>query len=335
LIAYETGSQKPGHIYLKDTDYYRTQNATMSMPKWVNDADREIDEKRSESMLRTKAEAILNDVSQGHLTPHDALVKFLKEAQDEVGSAVTRLKDRVNQEQVAKVLKIYQEVITGIQKAIGEKPHFFWRLIGLKKCEEEACQPLIFCIRYAAIRDYQIKQAALMQSIDVVKKEIFAGIRKRPNHMNTAFRATLVELANPAEKQRFIKLLNYSEDHFNSVQNKSQKTHFQNAKNLIQNSPIFAKMRTLVESITTKMAEFREQERGVRGPITRQLRVQMGWSQEKLAEMVNALYANTVSRQNISSLERGKMFFSDDLAKKIAHGLGIDTTLLIPEFYFI
>jgi hypothetical protein len=45
-----------GYVFLKDTDYYRTVNATMNMPSWINDADREIDEKTVHSLLRSKGE---------------------------------------------------------------------------------------------------------------------------------------------------------------------------------------------------------------------------------------------------------------------------------------
>ena len=100
LVAYDNAqwekylakkADKPqGFVFLKDTDYYRTVNATMNMPKWINDADREIDEKTKKSLLRSKGESLINRSAQGLVYPDKGMQEYIQEALNEVLAAKSK-----------------------------------------------------------------------------------------------------------------------------------------------------------------------------------------------------------------------------------------------------
>ena len=111
-------------VPLKGQTHYRTQNATSNMPKCINDADREIDEKTLASKLREKSAALINKASQGGLTPDEGIVEFCTKALTEVRAAKARLADADKDPAVQKVLSQYEDKLIEIMQQIQDDPLF-------------------------------------------------------------------------------------------------------------------------------------------------------------------------------------------------------------------
>ena len=222
LIAYDQqqweqflagNAPKPqGFVFLKGTDYYRIVNATMNMPRWINEADREIDEKRKTSLLRAKGNAIINRVSQGELTPDEAIMEYIRDALSEVRTARRRLGDLRKDPEVREVLSYYEDYLVEIEQAIVDDPSYLGRFLDLRlgtATENERAKRAIFQIRYAAIRNAEIGQAALIQKVEALRNEILGHfLRRKPDHFDAAFRTVFIESARSVDNRiRLEKLL--------------------------------------------------------------------------------------------------------------------------------
>ncbi len=93
-----------GKIYLYRSHLYDESNATLDLPKEVNDADRDIDEKYRDSLLRKDSIALLNRASQGLTSPVDATKEFVALFLRET----TKFIESEKNEHVVEVLKIYK-----------------------------------------------------------------------------------------------------------------------------------------------------------------------------------------------------------------------------------
>jgi hypothetical protein len=94
-------------VFAKDSSFYYAWNATVCLPRVVNEVDirldsssTQIDVKRS---LRERSIRLLNRVSSGKITPKEGMLKFLQSTNRRLG----RLREKENSEEVALVLKAY------------------------------------------------------------------------------------------------------------------------------------------------------------------------------------------------------------------------------------
>ncbi len=217
---YQDGKRtKPdGYVYLKGSDVYRAANSTMSMPRWMNEADREIDEKTTHSLLRQKGEDILNRVAHGALTPDEGMLEYIDVALFEVQAAKRRLAQARKDEEEQLVLDYYERYLTKIKRVITQDPLFLEKFLGLMMGDanqDQASRKLIFQMRYAAIRGCQVNQAALMQKIEGVRKQILAQYGRKPDNFNAAFKMIVIEQARTDDdRKRLEKLLNFSPANF-------------------------------------------------------------------------------------------------------------------------
>ncbi|CCB86335.1 putative uncharacterized protein [Parachlamydia acanthamoebae UV-7] len=77
-------------VYLYRSGYYDESNATLDVIKAINDADRSIEEKTKDSLLRQKAIALLNLTSVGKITPEEVVTHFVNHLIEEIDKALTR-----------------------------------------------------------------------------------------------------------------------------------------------------------------------------------------------------------------------------------------------------
>ncbi|GAB5412211.1 MAG: hypothetical protein ChlgKO_13250 [Chlamydiales bacterium] len=118
-------------IYLYRSHLYDESNATLDLPKEVNDADRAIDEKYRDSFLRRDSIDLLNRASQGLISPVDAtkefVALFLRES-----AKFTRSEKNGN---VVEVLKVYKQAGESLSALINKpnSPQFEkWLNINLE-----------------------------------------------------------------------------------------------------------------------------------------------------------------------------------------------------------
>jgi hypothetical protein len=352
LIAYDNaawknhragGSMPQGFVFLKGTDYYRTANATMNMPKWMNDADREIDEKTKNSLLRDKSLAIVNRASQGQVSPNAGILEFLEEALKEIKAGKKRLQDQNKGLEVQKILSLYEEYFTEFQEEIENDPTFLEKFLDLNidtMTNGERAQRLILQIRYAAIRNSQVVQAALIQKVEAVRKKILsavAGIDRKPNYFDGAFRTLLVEQARTTQdRHRLEKLFNFSLTDFAAkLDTGTKRTQFKNIKTTLSEQVHLAKITSLAQSVLRDMRTLRTQEEYQRAQIIKDLRAMKGWQQWRLGEEVKKLFSHAASSQStICRIETHQKLVTPHIAEEFSRVFNIDAGLFMPHFFY-
>lgn len=328
-----------GFVFLKGTDYYRTANATMNMPRMINEADREIDEKTSESLLRGKSEAIINKVAQGDLTPDAGLIQFLEDAILAVEDAQERLANKDKDPDVQEVLKYYLKYLNKCLGVIESDSTFLGNFLNIKidsSEHDDAARRIILNIRYSAIRNVQLEQSKLIQKVEALKKEIFDGLdgTKKPDNFDAAFRTKMIEAARTdLDRQRLEKLLNFSPENFKAQLSKSINTKFTNTLGLL--SPHTNRIQFVVQEILQDMRHLRTQEQYDRAQILKALRKMKQWTQKELGAAVKNLFAHAAASQpTISRIESREKLVTPQIAEEFSQVFKVDPGLFMPHFFY-
>ena len=349
LIAYDktsydnylagNGTKPAGFVFLKGTDYYRTANSTMNMVKWVNDADREIDEKRTESELRDKTLVLVNRASQGLVTPDEGIIEFLKEALIEIEAAQIRLAEEQIDDKVQHVLVLYKKYFVEFQKSIVGNRLFLEQFLNIKidpslgQCGQQA----ILQIRYKAIRESLLSQSTLIQKVDTLRKEILSTDQRKPDYFDAAFRAVIISVARTdSDRQRLEKLFNFSPFDFEAkMDTTKKKNQFIKTKNLLSQQQIFDKIKSVTRDILHDMRSFRTQEAYQRAQTIKSLRYMKSWQQWRLGNEVKALFPHAAASQStISRIENRTKLVTAQIAQEFSRVFNVDPGLFMPHFFF-
>ena len=333
-----------GFVFLKGTDYYRTANATMNMPKWMNDADREIDEKTKNSHLRERGLAILNRAAQGEITPDAGIKEFLLEAIDEIQLARARLSAARKDPEVQQVLSFYEEFFVEFQAEIEEDPNFLEQFlnIAIDPSSDNRAQQVILQIRYAAIRNVQVSQAALIQKVNTARSEILAAmgrLDRKPNYFDPALRTVLIEQARTdQDRKRLEKLFNFSPfDFATKLDTPRKRTEFTNIKTTLSNEglPYVARIRYLAQEILLDMRHLRTQEEYQRAQIIKDFRGLKGWQQWRLGLEVKQMFPHAAASQStICRIETRKKLVTPQIAEEFSQVFKVDAGLFMPHFFY-
>lgn len=352
LVAYDNAQwqqyqkgiiAKPqGFVFLEGTDFYRINNSTMNMPKWINDADREIDEKTTYSKLRAKGEAIINRDSQGLVTPDEGMIEYIQAALDEVDAAQLRLSKLEKDSEVQEVLTYYKKYLKKIQRTVEEDPLFLEKFLNLKlgdATQNEKSKRLILQMRYAAIRNCQINQAALIQKIEGLRQKVLTQLTKenrnrKPDNFDAAFRAVLIEHAQTNEdRQRLEKLLNFSPFNFEAQLQKAPKKKYFNTKTSVATHSV--QINLIAKEILEDMNKLRTREMVERGQTIKELRWMKNWTQKELGEEIKLAFPLAAASQStISRIENKKKLVTQQIATEFSKVFGVDPGLFMPHFYY-
>lgn len=341
---YQAGmiTKPEGFVFLKDTDYYRTVNATMNMPKWINDADREIDEKTVNSLLRSKGEGIINRDSQGLVTPDQGMAEYIQEAINEVRAARHRLAQAAKDPEVQEVLAYYEKYLLKFQQIIGTDPTFLENFLNLKMgnaTQDERSKRVVLQMRYASIRNCQINQSTLIQKIEALSQAILAQLKavnanRKPDNFDAAFRVALVEHARSDEnRKRLEKLLNFSAINFEAQLQGGTRTKYSNTKAAI--SAYTAQIDFLVRDILEDMRKLRTLEVNERAQTVKELRGMKNWTQKRLGHEIKQVFPfAAVSQSTISRIENKGKLVTEQMAVEFSRVFGVDPGLFMPHFYY-
>ncbi|NNM44200.1 MAG: helix-turn-helix transcriptional regulator [Chlamydiae bacterium] len=107
-------------VYLYRSPFYDESNATIDVVKAVNDADRAIDEKYSDSLLRDKTIELLNRAARGEITPEQASKDFVHILINEIDKALERSGES---EEVKAVLELYREKAELLWSYVDQPEH--------------------------------------------------------------------------------------------------------------------------------------------------------------------------------------------------------------------
>jgi hypothetical protein len=127
-------------IFGLGSSFERDWNATVFLPKVVNDIDSDFDKFyrkcNKEKCFRKISTEILNEVSSGKKTPKEGLKLFLENGLEYVGELLGKEED----EEKEYVLKIYKKMMEDYQEALGDEGDFFKTLclrVDPRSTEEE------------------------------------------------------------------------------------------------------------------------------------------------------------------------------------------------------
>jgi len=353
LVAYDSNQWKQyvekkicrpqGFVFLKDTDYYRTVNATMNMPRWMNDADREIDEKTIDSLLRSKGEDIINRVAQGLLTPDEGLTEYFSEAIGEVQKAQKRLSTAKKGEEVQEILGYYEKYLTRFKNNIVGDTTFLEQYLNLKTghgTQNEKAKRVLFQLRYAAIRDCQVNQAALIQKVEKVRESILSVVKagnrnRKPDNFDAASKTLLVAQARTdRNRQRLEKLLNFSPFNFEAQLQGSAKIKYFKTKELLAKDHI-QKINAIAREVLEDMRKLRTQEMYQRAQTVKELRAMKQWTQKQLGNEVKSLFPLAAASQStIHRVEKGEKLVTQQIAREFSRVFDVDEGLFMPHFYY-
>ncbi len=340
---YQEGKRaKPeGYVYLKGSDSYRTANSTMNMPKWMNIADREIDEKTAHSLLRKKGEDILNCGAQGGLTPDQGMLEYLDVALYEVQAAKQRLVLARKDEEVQLVLDYYERYLTKFKRIIRTDPFFLEKFLGLMMGDttlDQSSKKIIFQMRYAAIRNCQINQAALIQKITAVKKRVLDAIKevsgRKPDNFDAAFKTIIIALARTDDdRHRLEKLMNFSPENFLPQLAKREETIFNKTVDKVLG--YITDITFVIREVLQDMRHLSTQEMYDRAQTIKTLRAMKHWTQVQLGNEVKELFPHAAASQStISRIERREKLVTAPIAQEFSRVFGVDSGLFMPHFFY-
>ena len=336
-----------GVVFLKDSDYYRMMNSTMSMPRWINIADREIDEKNRKgtlheiSLLRALAQDLINDVAGGMYKPDQALGTYLFLLKQQIQSALKRIEE---DDPVYIVLKQYLKHTTLIQEYMASNPKIFEMLLGLKISDDSsAFKDAVFMMRYRAIREHFLVQGRIFTKIDNVAKT-FLGKGRRLDHFTAAFRTLTIQKAEvfldyyedmpeddalkemDLNRQRLAKLFNFSIPNYKKQLSAMSKTKFSNTLKVLDDDPSI--FEDLAQELIVTMSTLRKQDQAQIVQIIKELQKAKKWSDEDLDLRIKAV-DERLSLETILASE-----FTKVTLKLLAEVFEINDTLFCPEFFY-
>jgi hypothetical protein len=179
------------YVFLEGTHAYSLWNATMNMPRYVNEADMLLDGKGSEDKLRLKTLALLNRTATGELTPDAALPLFLKHCADEIAIALEKAKGRQKE-----TLQKYQTLCKEAPKN-DQLVNLF-----LGKHKKKTRETL-----YTKIQKFHLEEFRILQEIDGLRKKILGRRKRQPHDFESFFfQSLLTSTEESAILRRFLHL---------------------------------------------------------------------------------------------------------------------------------
>ncbi len=184
-------------VYLYRSGIYDESNATVDMVKAVNDADRAIDEKYTDSLLRKKLVTLLNKASHGIMTPEQVSKAFALQLLAEIDKSIKREKNA----QVKDVLQIYRDRAELLWSYVDQPEHIDrWLNLNME-------DPIFTTVKYETATRSQIV-ALIKKQIDdmpvVIRNEQHqkGNEARAPNHFSDLYHHTV--LTHFAGKERKI-----------------------------------------------------------------------------------------------------------------------------------
>ncbi len=344
LIAYDNEAweefqrgetpQPEGFIFLKGTDYYRTANATMNMPRFINEADIKMD-----AGLRKRSLELINRASQGEISPQEALARFIQIALEEIEDAKKRPQKGKNRVQILEVLDFYEANFRSIEEELTQDTaSVLEKLLNIKLegIYNSPAEKVVLKIRFKAIRDTQVAQRKLIQKVEKLKCELLKKYESKPDHFDAALRTLLINQARtPDNRTRMEKLFNFSSFDFQTRLKAGNKTKFNNLTTELSASQELKKISATAKEIFDDMRTLRTEEEYQRAAIIKELRGMKGWIQKDLGKKVKALFPHAFASQStISRIESRKRLVTPEVALEFSQVFRVDPGLFMPHFFY-
>ncbi|CCB86356.1 putative uncharacterized protein [Parachlamydia acanthamoebae UV-7] len=202
-------------IFLYRSGYYDESNATIDLEKAINDADRAIDEKYRESLLRNHSINLLNSASKRELTPEKVVRYFLPAMQEVIEDVLSREKDAA----VKGVLEFYRDEGASLAHYVFQQENIdLWlnlNLEGIPEQEKKSLRPHLYELRYQMIQADQKAQSMINSKIEDTFKFLKKGTKTR--FFESFFFHGLFEKCDDSMRIMLSKLLNISNFHLDQA----------------------------------------------------------------------------------------------------------------------
>lgn len=321
----------PGFVFMKESALYLAANATLEMPRDVNVADMAIDGSPYIKGLRHRALRLLNQCALQRIDPNEGLKAFIKTLQ----ACIQKGLDRSSSEGVARTLEYYKEQAEEISRLIDTDLELFDRLLNIKIEEGDkalALRPIIHHTRYRAIRRHHLVQAQVTSKIRSLQASLFKQLKGIP-YAKDVFQEQLIKsMPTKEDKKRIKKVLNHRKIN-EATMKKGQLTRLVSTRRML--SRLTPEFEATAVMIASEFEKAREKEIGMRGRVIHKLREASGLSASDLIARLPVVNVDhLLTPDTLSDIESGRITASDHQAIIISLALKIDSTLLLPNFFY-
>ncbi|MBN9378725.1 MAG: hypothetical protein BGO14_07630 [Chlamydiales bacterium 38-26] len=189
---YAQTKEEETNVYLYASGFYDESNQTQEILKEVNEADLEIDERRTDSLLREKTLALLNDVSSEEYSPVEALHKFAESCLEEIEKASAR--DSIS-DKIKDVLEIYHNKTLELIDFMGDPKNLDLLLNVQNKYRLlDKSEAVLENLKQGEYVKQKKILALLARKIRDLPVEILSANRLKPHYMNAFNRLYYYEI---------------------------------------------------------------------------------------------------------------------------------------------
>jgi hypothetical protein len=335
-------------VFLRYTNYYKQQNATVELPIEVNQVDSRLDGTSQQNKLRQDAIILINQVARSKMNPTDATKKFLSKLVERIA----QLGNELSPEDARRdVLWIYFTHVREIGNGVVNSSQIFDQIMGVKLSpSDEVLRNVVYRKRYEVIQEAECIECEIAHRIFDAEKRIFGSIVQSFKKVDYRLRIVLLQRSSTSrEKQFYEKYFCASlEQLFANLaakQAKLRKVRDEiNAFNQYQWQQIYL----LGDDLSRQFSRLENLELEYRAKLFKGLRKDYAhWYQREFVEAFKAIYPNEpMSQPMVSRLEQptrlkpGEGFYCTpenqrrkeiniSKAQKIADTYGIDVGLFL------
>jgi len=292
-------------LYLYGSDYYKAQNATTVMPRFVNIADCGVDDP-----LRPAALKILNRCAKGEISPRVGLKKFI------------RIFSRKSEE-LRRTYEIFEKSGKEILETVEKEPERLSRFAGIGAYASEVEEE----IAARAMQATCLAQTNIQNHIDAAKKEVLETLNlpKVPHHYSRVFplavTASMKEERDRLAMMRFFSLPASVEE---TLKRAGKNGHEQSYRLIMQQKKRLA---PLAKKIEDELEALRRRRIHDCGEALCKLRLLRNLTPKTVAFRLG------LSEKNYELLEKGQMEINREFAEKIGAVLKTDSSLFFPSYF--
>lgn len=346
----EDGDADPStkFVFLKHSAAYRSHNATVELPDYVNKTDTRLDGKTSENKLRARSLKLLNRCATGALDPVKATRLFLKIFIEESGSLADALADTDPRKQVA---EIYRDHASAVREEISGSDEIFDRIMGVSLCggeEEQLLREIVYRRRFTLIQQAEFIHSQIAKKIFEAQAKIFSTPIKNIKSIDFRLRFALLKQFSGQSRRTLEKLFCVSLEQLSASAVSRQK--LRSAHQALSESQK-KKITVLSRDLRALFSDLQRREFLFRAELFKDFRTRLkDWTQTQFAARYKRAHPHSpMSQAMVSRLEQptrvaAKAVYATPLsqrckdmtvqkARNISSVFGIDPGLFLPSLF--
>lgn len=346
----EDGDPDPStqFVFLKHSAAYRSHNATVELPDYVNKTDTRLDGKTSENKLRARSLKLINRCASGSLDPVKATRLFLKIFIEESDSLADALGEDDPRKQVA---EIYRDHARGIKEEIQGSDEIFDRIMGVKLCEGEdegLLREIVYRRRFTLIQQAEFIHSQIAKKVFKAQAKIFGTKISKIKSVDFRLRFALLKQFSGQSRRTLEKLFCVSLEQLSASAVSRQK--LRSAHQALSDSQK-KKIAVLSRDLRALFSDLQRREFLFRAELFKDLRTRLkDWTQGQFSARYRRAHPHSpMSQAMVSRLEQptrvaAKAVYATPLsqrckdmtvqkARNISSVFGIDPGLFLPSLF--